>query len=170
MRLCTWINHRAHEKTSTAVDLKNRRWPCTWKTVDGSRRSCSWYYDQSNFRQFEYVTRVTAATFTWSAPMIYHRCPNLPDLAGAPALIFNRVTLIFYLPFLAMTSSRVPVFWWGHLLSTHHGLCNRYHLTCGWHNSYQSGVVTITVKLVFHYREKLRNYLTILHTNRYAIL
>ena len=22
--------------------------------------------------------------------MIYHRCPNLPDLAGAPTLIFNR--------------------------------------------------------------------------------
>ena len=33
---------------------------------------------------------------------------------------------------------------------------NSNSFTRGWHNSYQSGVVSITVKLVFHCREKLR--------------
>ena len=37
-----------------------------------------------------------------------------------------QITLISYVPFLAMTSSRVLVFWWGHLLSLHHGYSDTF--------------------------------------------
>ena len=36
-----------------------------------------------------------------------------------------------------------------------HRLWNSYSLTRGWHNSHQSWVVSITLKYVFHYRERL---------------
>ena len=88
------------KKTLAVVDLKNHWRPCTWKPIDGSRRSCSWYYDQSNFRRFEYVTLVTAAIFPkvhlWStiAALIYQISParlplifNSDKLTDGPAIL-----------------------------------------------------------------------------------
>ena len=37
-----------------------------------------------------------------------------------------------------------------------HWLCNRHSLSTRWYNSYQSGVVSVTVEFVFHYRDKFR--------------
>ena len=42
----------------------------------------------------------------------------------------------------------------GRIWITIHRIWNSYPLTRGWHNSHPSGVVSITVKLVFHYTEK----------------
>ena len=36
------------------------------------------------------------------------------------------------------------------------GFRNNYSLIGGWYNSYQSGVISITLKFVHQYREKLR--------------
>ena len=119
-----WVNYnlyiliknkgdRPPEKTSTAVHMKKRRRPCTWKNIDGrlpEKPSAAVHLKNRRLlqkimflilrpKQFSSVwVRDTgnAATFSQSAPMIYHHCPNLPDLAGAPALIFNWECVIQY--------------------------------------------------------------------------